>query len=108
MVNDAAFAAMKSGAYLVNVSRGGVVDEAAMIRALASRRLGGACVDVFETEPLPADSPLWSTRNVIVTPHIAGMRQDYVERLVDLFVANLGAFETRAPMTNVVDLTRGY
>ena len=108
MVNDAAFSAMKSGAYLVNVSRGGVVDEAAMIRALASRRLGGACVDVFETEPLPADSPLWSTRNVIVTPHIAGMRQDYVERLVDLFVANLGAFETRAPMTNVVDLTRGY
>ena len=108
MVNDAAFAAMKSGAYLVNVSRGGVVDEAAMIRALASRRLAGACVDVFETEPLPADSPLWSTRNVIVTPHIAGMRQDYVERLVDLFVANLAAYETRAPMTNVVDLTRGY
>jgi phosphoglycerate dehydrogenase-like enzyme len=108
MMNDAAFTAMKSGAYLVNVSRGGIVDEAAMIRALGSRRLAGACVDVFETEPLPADNPLWSMRNVIVTPHIAGMRQDYVERVVDLFVDNLAAYETGALMTNVVDLTRGY
>jgi len=108
IVGEAAFASMKTGAYLVNVSRGGVVDEAAMMRALASRRLGGACVDVFETEPLPADNPLWSMRNVIVTPHIAGMRQDYVERLVDLFVENVGAYESRAAMTNVVDLGRGY
>ena len=108
MLSEAAFAAMKRGAYLVNVSRGGVVDEAAMMRALASRRLAGACLDVFETEPLPADHPLWSMRNVIVTPHIAGMRQDYVDRLVDLFVDNLAAYETHAPMTNVVDLDRGY
>jgi len=108
MLGDAAFAAMKPGAYLVNVARGGVVDEAAMLRALASRRLAGACVDVFETEPLPNDSPLWSMRNVIVTPHIAGMRRDYVERLVDLFVDNLAAFEARDAMTNVVDLERGY
>ena len=108
MVNDDAFGAMKRGAYLVNVSRGGVVDERAMIRALTSRRLAGACVDVFETEPLPADSPLWSMRNVILTPHIAGMREDYVERLLDLFLANLDAFDNGTPMTNVVDLARGY
>lgn len=108
MVNDTAFASTKRGAYLVNVSRGGVVDEQAMIRALASRRLAGACVDVFETEPLPADSPLWSMRNVIVTPHVAGMRADYVERVLDLFVDNLVAFEAGAPMRNAFDLTRGY
>ena len=108
IMDDTAFAAMKRGAYLVNVSRGGVVDERAMIRALSSRRLAGACIDVFETEPLPVDSPLWSMRNVIVTPHVAGMREDYVERLLDLFLGNLDAFEKGAPMINVVDLARGY
>ncbi len=107
-LDEAAFAAMKDGAYLVNVSRGGVVDERAMTKALASGRLAGACVDVFEVEPLPADSALWSMPNVIVTPHIAGMRSDYVDRLLDLFVANLDAYQRGAPLANVVDLTRGY
>jgi phosphoglycerate dehydrogenase-like enzyme len=108
IMSYAQFAALKRGAYLVNVSRGGVVDEAAMIRALVSRRLAGACLDVFETEPLPADSPLWSMRNVIVTPHVAGMREDYVERVLDLFLDNLARFEAGEAMRNVVDLARGY
>jgi phosphoglycerate dehydrogenase-like enzyme len=108
LVGDAQFAAMKRGAYLINVSRGGVVDEAAMIRALMSRQLAGACVDVFETEPLPPQSPLWSMRNVLVTPHVAGMRADYVERVLDLFHDNLASFESGAPLRNVVDLARGY
>ncbi|MFO1313683.1 MAG: D-2-hydroxyacid dehydrogenase [Burkholderiales bacterium] len=108
LLDDRAFAAMKPGAFLVNASRGGVVDEQAMIRALLSGRLAGACVDVFETEPLPEDSPLWSMRNVILTPHITGMRDDYVERVLDIFADNLAAFESGRPMRNVFDLDRGY
>ncbi len=108
ILDDRAFDAIKPGAFLVNASRGGVVDEQAMIRALASGRLAGACVDVFEAEPLPTDSPLWSMRNVILTPHVAGMREDYVERVLDIFAENLAAFEAKRPMRNVFDLERGY
>ena len=108
LLDDRAFAAAKRGAFLVNTSRGGVVDEQAMIRALASGHLAGACVDVFETEPLPEASPLWSMPNVILTPHIAGMRDDYVERVLDIFEENLAAFEAGRAMRNVFDLERGY
>lgn len=108
LLDERAFAAMKPGACLVNVSRGGVVDEQAMIRALEAGRLAGACVDVFETEPLPAESPLWVMPNVIVTPHVAGTREDYVERVIDIFAENLAAFEAGRPLRNVFDLARGY
>jgi phosphoglycerate dehydrogenase-like enzyme len=87
-----AFAAMKPGAVLVNIARGGVVDETALIDALRSGHLGGAALDVFEQEPLPADSPLWEMPNVIVSPHIAGLTSRYAEVVFDLFSTNLRRF----------------
>jgi phosphoglycerate dehydrogenase-like enzyme len=108
MIGAAELRAMKRGAFLINVSRGGVVDEEALIGALRDGHVAGACLDVFATEPLPADSPLWTLPNVIVTPHIAGMRGDYEPLLVAIFLDNLGRLERGAPLRNVVDLARGY
>jgi phosphoglycerate dehydrogenase-like enzyme len=84
-----AFARMRPGAWFVNVGRGEIVDEAALVDALAGGRLGGAGLDVFATEPLPADSPLWTMPNVIVTPHSSGSTDRSNQRSVDLFVENL-------------------
>lgn len=108
VVGEREFAATKAGAWLVNVGRGGVVDEAALLDALRAGRLAGACLDVFEQEPLPPDHPLWSQPNVIVTPHVAGWRVDYVDRVLDIFLANLARFEANEPLANVFDLARGY
>ncbi len=108
LVGPRAFAAMKPGARLVNVARGGVVDEDALLAALASGTLAGACLDVFAQEPLPPGHPFWSMPNVIVTPHIAGYREDYVERALDVFVDNLARFEAGTPAHNVFDIARGY
>lgn len=101
-------AGMKRSAYVINVARGGVIDEDALIDALRAGTLAGACLDVFAIEPLPADSPLWTMGNVIITPHIAGMRSDYTERLLDIFVENLAHLRAGTPMRNRVDLARGY
>jgi phosphoglycerate dehydrogenase-like enzyme len=79
-------------AWLVNVSRGSIVDETALVRALQHGELLGAGLDVFETEPLPACSPLWDLPNVVITPHDAGLSTRYGERLADLFRENLAAF----------------
>ena len=83
-----AFAAMKSSAYLVNVSRGRVVDEHALIRALQGR-IAGAALDCFWDEPLPADSPLWTFANVLITPHTAGETRRYEDNVIDLLLDNL-------------------
>jgi len=99
---------MKASAYLINVARGPVVDQRALSQALREGRLAGACLDVFETEPLPPDDPLWSMSNVIVTPHIAGMRVDYAERLAELFVENVRRFQAGRELLNRVDVARGY
>jgi phosphoglycerate dehydrogenase-like enzyme len=104
----AEFTAMKKGAFLINVSRGSVVDEKALIAALQSGQVAGACLDVFAKEPLPGDNPLWSMPNVIVTPHIAGLRDDTPAIVAEIFLHNLDAYRRGAPMRNVVDLTRGY
>ncbi|HTJ85241.1 MAG TPA: D-2-hydroxyacid dehydrogenase [Polyangiaceae bacterium] len=92
-VDAAWLAAMKPGAYFVNVGRGTTVDQAALLDALTSRRLGGAALDVTDPEPLPRDHPLWTTPNVIVTPHMAGGRRDEKRALVTGFLENLGRFE---------------
>jgi phosphoglycerate dehydrogenase-like enzyme len=96
-----AFAAMRSGAWFVNVGRGEIVDEEALVDALASGHLGGAGLDVFATEPLPPDSPLWDLPNVIVTPHSSGTTDRSRARSVDLFVDNFRRWTNGEPLTNL-------
>jgi len=100
--------AMRPGAWLVNVGRGATVDSAAVAAALRSGRLGGAVLDVFETEPLPADSELWELPGSIVTPHVSGGPAEIFDLLVDLLAENLGRYAEGRPLLNVVDLARGY
>jgi phosphoglycerate dehydrogenase-like enzyme len=101
-------AAMKRDALLVNVSRGGLVDEPALIEVLESGSIGGAALDVFEQEPLPADSPLWTLPNVLITPHTSGFRPDHWDAATALFAENLRRFEAGQPLLNVVDKDAGY
>jgi len=101
-------ALLKPSAYLVNVARGSIVDEAALVEALASGAIAGAALDVFEQEPLPAESPFWTLPNVIVTPHVAGARPRYLEVALELFTANLERYLADAPLLNRVDPTAGY
>lgn len=110
MIGREAFARMKPGALLVNVSRGAVVDEEALVEALRSGRLRGAGLDVFEREPLPGDSPLWSFPNVLVTPHVSPVSRGYWRRQTELTAHNLRCFVAgrRDDMRNVVDLDAGY
>jgi phosphoglycerate dehydrogenase-like enzyme len=100
--------AMSPDALLVNVSRGKLVDERALIDALASGRIGGAALDVFEHEPLSSDSALWTLPNVLVTPHTSGFRPDHWDAATALFADNLRRFEAGQPLLNVVDKNAGY
>ncbi len=104
IVGAAVFAAMKPTAHLVNLARGGVVDEAALIAALARGQIAGAALDVFSTEPLPEDNPLWSMPNVIVTPHLGGFYDEYPERALPVVEENLKRFLAGdyAHMINIV------
>ena len=90
IIDAAALSRMKPSAYLVNVARGGCVDEPALIRALASHAIAGAAIDVTVEEPLPATSPLWDLRNALITPHTAGETQKYEDNVLDILVDNLG------------------
>jgi len=90
------------------VSRGAVIDEAALVDALRAGKLAGAGLDVFEQEPLPADSPLWDLENVILTPHVAGATPLYYERAAALFADNLDRFLSGQPLANRFDPVRGY
>ncbi|WP_127585811.1 D-2-hydroxyacid dehydrogenase [Paenibacillus koleovorans] len=103
------FALMPDRAVYINIGRGATTDTEAMIEALASGRLGGAGLDVFEQEPLPASSPLWALDNVIVTPHNAGSTVHYQERALEVFLHNLRDYAAgREPSRNRVDLDRQY
>jgi len=93
---------------LVNVARGSVVDEAALVDALRRGVIAGAGLDVFEEEPLPASSPLWALPNVILTPHVSGATPRYLERALDLFVENLARYLEGRPLRNLVDHVLGY
>ncbi|MBX6329907.1 MAG: D-2-hydroxyacid dehydrogenase [Pseudolabrys sp.] len=92
IVDESVFAAMKPSAFLVNVARGGVVDEAALIRALERGTIAGAVLDVFSQEPLPAESPLWTTRNLTIFSHLAGYSLGYEERAMPTIEANMRKF----------------
>jgi len=102
LIDDAALAAMRRGAYLINVARGSLVDEAALVRALASGHLAGAALDVVEHEPLAADSPLWGVANLTLSPHSAASADGYFESLWDLFRRNMQAYLRGQAMENVV------
>ena len=99
---------IKRGAFLINVGRGKLIDDEAVVEALKDGRLGGAALDVFTREPLEADSPYWDLPNVIITPHMSGAMEDYWTPLVHLFADNLRRFERGEPLRNVVDKTAGY
>ena len=108
LFDDAAFAAMKAGAILVNVTRGEVVDDDALVRALESGRLGGAGLDVPPIEPLPADHPLWRFDNVVMTPHTAGASQHRGRRNLERFCANLRRYRAGEDLLGLVDKRAGY
>jgi phosphoglycerate dehydrogenase-like enzyme len=95
-------------AWLINVARGAIVDEAALTTALQNGTIAGAALDTFEQEPLPSESPLWSMPNVLISPHHSGSSPHSTQRAVDLFVDNLRRFVRSEPLLNVVDLEAGY
>jgi len=99
---------IKPGSYLYNISRGGVVDESALIDALTNGRLAGAGLDVFESEPLPPDNPLWKMENVLITPHSAGLGSYCFKRAVALFADNLERYLGRLTLHNLYDPARDY
>ena len=90
------------GAHLINISRGEIIDEPALIAALRSRHLGGAYLDVFAQEPLPADSPLWDMPNVLCSPHNAAASADNDARINAIFLDNLGRWKRNEPLINEV------
>lgn len=108
MIGEAQLKSMKQTGILINVSRGKIIQEDKLIEALKQGWIAGAGLDTFENEPLPEKSELWNFKNVIITPHIAGLTPYYMERLTDIFCENLNHFIRNEPMINVVDKTHGY
>jgi phosphoglycerate dehydrogenase-like enzyme len=108
LIGEAELKAMKPSAYLVNIARGAIVDEQALVRAVREGWIAGAGLDVFEREPLPDESPLWAMDNVLISPHVAGFTPRYDERATALFVENLGRYLSGEPLLNLVDKARGY
>ncbi len=108
LINAERLSRMKPDAYLINVGRGAQVDEAALASALRNRQIAGAALDVFECEPLPADSPLWNAPNLLITPHTAGLTEKLWYRHYELFSGNLHRYLARQPLQYVVDKHKGY
>ncbi|MDH5422778.1 MAG: D-2-hydroxyacid dehydrogenase [Acidimicrobiia bacterium] len=108
IVDRAVLAELPPSASLINIGRGASVDEVALVAALNAGELAGAGLDVFETEPLPSDSPLWRMENVIITPHHAGDLDDYAERVAELFLENLVRYQAGQPLLNTIDKRLGY
>ena len=108
MIGEPELRAMKPTSYLINISRGGVIHEGMLIRALKEGWIAGAGLDVFATEPLPLENELWDIPNVIITPHIAGGSEMYNSRLTELFCDNLRRYLTGQTLLNVVDKSKGY
>ncbi|MFL5802112.1 MAG: D-2-hydroxyacid dehydrogenase, partial [Roseiflexaceae bacterium] len=108
LIGAAELRAMRPSAYLINIGRGGTIDEPALVQALAKRRIAGAALDVFAEEPLPAASPLWAMENVIITAHYAGATPKYNQRAMAIFLDNLRRYRDGAPLRNLVDKQAGY
>lgn len=108
LLGAAEIASMRREAFLINIARGSVIEEAELIKALQAGEIAGAMLDVFEREPLPRDNPLWDMPNVIATPHVAGSPTNYTERVFSIFADNIERFLKGELLTNVVNLQRGY
>ena len=108
LVGEAVLQAMRPTAWLINVARGSLVDEKVLLRALNEGWLAGACLDVFEQEPLPPDHPFWHTANVLITPHNSAYSPESMERAKEVFLNNLVRFVSGQPLHNLVDLEAGY
>lgn len=108
LINRRLLGVLHSGVWIVNVSRGGVVVEEDLIESLKNRRIAGAWLDVFRTEPLPPESPFWSLPNVVVTPHLSGGNRDSLRVLTDLCCENLRRYLANEPLVNVFEPTKGY
>jgi phosphoglycerate dehydrogenase-like enzyme len=108
MFNDQVFRMMKPSAYFINVSRGWLVDSTALVSALKESRIAGAALDVTEPEPLPADHPLWTAGNIIITSHSSAVSAGTTQRCMELFCENVRRYVNGLPLLNVVDKKRGY
>lgn len=108
LFNKTTFKRMKQSAALINIGRGGLINEDDLIEALKKKIIGGAALDVTEEEPLPEESPLWDMGNVAITPHHSGLSEKYMERAIDLLCLNLKAFLTGKLLPNVIDKRKGY
>jgi phosphoglycerate dehydrogenase-like enzyme len=108
MIDATALSSVRQGAVLVNVARGALVDEDALLASLREGRLAAAILDVTHTEPLPADSPLWDAPNLYLSPHTSAVTEDYGDRLLALYADNLRRYAAGEPLRNVVDPDRGY
>ena len=108
MVSAVVLRSLKPTAWVINIARGPIVDEGALAVALAEKRIGGAALDVFDTEPLPAASPLWSLDNVILTPHVSGSSPRVRERSLALVTENVRRFKAGERLLNVIDRSVGY
>ncbi len=108
LIGQNEFKAMKKGSYLINVARGGLIDERRLIRALQDKMIAGAALDVTSVEPLPKDSPLWEMNNVILSPHVSGNMDDYMDRATEIFCDNLDRYINGKKLRNVIDRRKGY
>jgi phosphoglycerate dehydrogenase-like enzyme len=108
IIGERQFAAMKRSAFLINVARGSLIDEAALISALQRHAIAGAALDVTAQEPLPESSPLWQLENLIITPHTSGLSIQLWQREGDLLMDNMERWFSGRPLRNQVDLKRGY
>src|SRR5207342_663472 len=108
LIGEAEFAAMKPNAVIINVGRGPVIDEAAMIRALTEKRIRGAALDVYDTEPLPEGHPFYKLENVLLSPHCADHTSDWTEQAMRFFLAQFERFDSGQMLENVVKKEQGY
>jgi phosphoglycerate dehydrogenase-like enzyme len=108
LLGEAEFRAMKANAVVINLGRGPVIDEAAMVRALTEKRIKGAALDVFDTEPLPQGHPFYSLENVLLSPHCADHTHDWTEQAMRFFLTQFEGFSAGKPLENVVDKKQGY
>jgi phosphoglycerate dehydrogenase-like enzyme len=108
LINAQRLACMKRDAYLINVGRGPLLDEVALAQSVGARQIAGAALDVFDHEPLPPDSPLWSVPNLLITPHTAGLTDKLWQRHYELFSDNLRRYLAHEPLRFVVDKRAGY